>query len=211
MEISLIVRNIVAVGNFSPSKFDKFYFIKNQIFDENELENAIFGEYYVQVITDNVTLIVSTANLSITLKNFEESLNADGILKKIVESNPISCTAIGLNFEYYMFVGEKLEETSRKYFYQKNRLVDEFFNTDDAAFGFYVSKDFRHARLKLDINPQLVFNTINSESQNVISFQFNFHADLIEETSAKQILEILQDTPLYFEESQKIMNLYNDN
>jgi len=212
MEISLIARNIVAVGTFIPSKFDKFFFIKNNVFKENELEDSIFSEHFIQIRTDTVIILISSSNLSITSKDLEDPKHADFVLEKIIENSDIHCTAIGINFDYFMYMGNnKLEEVSKKYFYQKNTLVDSFFNVEDAAFGFYVSKDFKQARLKLDIKPQLVYDTFESKQKNVLSFEFNFHSDLEEETSADKILSIIKDAPDYFEETKNIMNIYNDN
>ncbi|AWG25596.1 hypothetical protein [Flavobacterium kingsejongi] len=146
--------------------------------------------------------------MSITLKDFEFEDNIDLVLHEIIKNSIVNCSAIGVNYNYYMFLDDRLLEISKRHFYQDSKLVNNFFNSDDVAFGFYVSKDYKQSRLKLDIKPFIVASLNDNISRNVLAFDFNFHSDLEEDKCQEQILSILKDVPSYTEESKKIMEIY---
>lgn len=210
MKISLLVRNIVIVGNFQVSKFDKFFFIKNLIFQENEiLETSVFLDQFVQVVTLKFNIQILQNQLVIALINMDEGGDIDELARKIIANSEFSATAVGVNYHYYMFTEGKLNEISKKYFYlENNKLIDAFFNEDNVNYGYYLSKNIGKSRLKLDIKPSLVTNVSLGENEDILSFAFNFHADLTALNTKNQVLEVLNESYIYNQESQNIMNIY---
>lgn len=210
MKISLLVSNIVIVGEFNLRKFDKFFFIKNNIFAEEEiLDNSIFNDININVKTSKYNLILTPTQCSISLINMDLEDDIHLIANKIVAISDISAKAIGINYQYYMFTEGNLVEISKKYFYHDgNPLLTNFFNTEDTVYGYYVSKDFKDARLKLDIKPASVTNLTEQKVEEILLFSFNFHIDVNEINTKDFIIKNLNEASEYLEESRKIMSIY---
>lgn len=212
MKISLLVRNIVIVGNFHVSKFDKFFFIKNAIFQENEIiDSSVFSDHFVQLVTTQYSIQVLQNQLVVSLINMDLGGDVDLLTKKIITNSEISATAIGMNYHYAMFTEGRLNEISKKHFYiENNNLIDTFFTGDDVNYGYYLSKKTGKSRLKLDIKPSLIMNVSLDKNEDIISFAFNFHSDVNLSNCKKEILDVLNESSLYHSESQSIMKIYEE-
>ena len=209
METSLTVKNIVLLGEFQPSKFDKYYFLKNNIFEENEIsDESLFTSDFTIVIARgfNLTIVANQLVLNEIEPNTDDAISE--LMSKIVNSSIFTGTGFGINLHWYLFSRDKTNEIAKKYFYNEKSLLNPFFSGENVSYGSYISKDFGNSRLKLDIKPATVV-TIDSEiEQRIISFGFNFHTDLKDEDFKADIFKSLSEFKEYINETIKIISLY---
>ncbi len=99
-------------------------------------------------------------------------------------------TAIGANFTWHLLsTNEDIPIFCKQLFFRSPSSLYKTFDTDDALFGAYLSKNVLGSRLRLDIKPI----TINRDGKNTqaLQFAFNFHVDLIPENKNVLIHELL--------------------
>ncbi len=208
MNYSLAVRNIVLLGVFQPSNYDKYFFIKNHIVTEDEiLPISSFNTDIVQLFTDKLSLVIIFNQIIINSNHPEDKVKIDNIINNILKQPSSSYTAIGINFHWNIdSENNSLTKTTRDLFYDKNnKLFEQYFQTEDANYGLYVSKNFKNCRLKLDVKPQVILQEPNKEEKKVVNFAFNFHRDVINQ---EMIMDELSLYDMYEEESKKIMSIY---
>jgi len=173
MESQILNKNVVFIGEFKPTLFDKLYFIKKGIISEEEfLPNSLFLPDLTIIETDNFVLEINPNRFTISYKIIEnkELPNVSNIEKALVESK---VNAFGFNFKIVIFIEDK--SATKNYFYFEENKLNKFFNTENTAYGYYVSKDLENCRLKLDIKP-VQLQKINENSLiDAIDFNFNFH------------------------------------
>ena len=211
MDISLAVKNIIIVGEFEPAFFDKYFFIKHNIVKEDDIQNSsIFMAEACMLNTEDFNLTIVSNQLVITdLKVKSEIQNIIEITEKIISVSQFNYSAMGINFHWYLFSGEKTTEISKKYFYNENDiLTNKFFNEDNVSYGTYLSKDFGLSRMKLDIKPATLSKINNDEVERVIAFTFNFHVDLRNEN---KIIDVLPLGQKYCDETIKVIKSYEFN
>lgn len=203
MNTRLEVKNIVLLGDFQPNKFDKLFFIKHDIFTEDDFDdNSIFTTEFVQINSKNFSLFIVPNQIIFNslLENFVD------VFEKIIRSVILKLTAMGINLHYFSFFNEELNVVSRKLFYNENdKIAKNFFNDNDSNFGSYYSKNFKESRLKLEVKPVIMENEIDPSKQQGIMLAFNFHFVINNNSEA---LAVLADYKSYFEESIKIINNY---
>ena len=129
------------------------------------------------------------------------------LTKKIIEYSDLSVSAAGVNFHFYKFSKGDTQNLSKKYFYNENNLINKFFDGDDVNYGYYISKNFDDARLKLDIKPATVQNLESNVSEKLIQFQFNFHVDF-QTNSKDKLFSVIENYERYYEEAKKIITIY---
>lgn len=210
MDFSLAVKNIIIVGDFNPAFFDKYFFIKNNIVQETDIDDSCHFLTDVCILNTtkfNLTIVSNQLVLS-DLNSVYDINKAIEIVNKITASSQFKSTALGINFHWYLFSEEKTSEISKKYFYNENEmLTKQFFNGDNTSYGIYLSKDFGLSRMKLDIKPATLTKIDTNNEQRVIAFVFNFHVDLKNDNKDK-IFAALEEAQKYCEESKKIINAY---
>ena len=147
MNDQLVNKNIVLLGEFSPTIFDKHFFIKKGIFKEDEdFKNTVFvpelsiietDDFFVEIRSNRFTVEIKNPNTQIF--NISEVINASKIY------------AVGFNFKWFVPING-LEDTKELFWFEHNKL-NSFFDSDNSAYGYYVSKNFKRSRMKLDIKP----------------------------------------------------------
>lgn len=209
MEISLTVKNIVLVGAFQPSKFDKYYFLKYNIFDENEIsEESIFTTDFTLVVARGYNLSIATNQIVLTETELRNDETMVSLMDKIVSTSNFTASGFGFNLHWFLFSGEKTSEIARKHFYNEKSEINNFFKGDDISYGAYLSKNFGNSRLKLDIKPSTVIKINSDIEQRIISFAFNFHTDLKGENFKVEIKKSLSEVGEYINETRKIISIY---
>lgn len=209
MEISLTVKNIVLIGEFQPSKFDKYYFLKNNIFNENEIsEQSIFTSDFALVVARGFNLTIVTNQIVLTENELKVDETMVELMDKIVSTSNFTASGFGVNLHWYLFSGEKTSEIAKKHFYNEKSEINSFFKGDDISYGSYLSKDFGNSRLKLDIKPATVMKIDSEIEQRIISFAFNFHTDLKNENFKDDIKKSLSEVEEYIKETRKIISIY---
>lgn len=209
MELSLTVKNIVIVGIFKPSKFDKYFFLKNNIFEEGEIaETSIFSSEFSIIETQDFNLTVLSNQLIFTEKEPQLKDLMSEIFSKIINSVDINASGFGINLHWFLFSEDKTNELSKKYFYNETSTINDFFKGDNISYGCYLSKDFGNSRMKLDIKPVTVTKIGTELEQRVIVFNFNFHTDLKNKNCKQEIIKSLSEIQKYTDETETILNLY---
>ncbi len=209
MEISLTVKNIVLIGEFQPSKFDKYYFLKNNIFEESEIsDESVFSSDYTVVVARgfNLTIVQNQIVLTEYEPKFEDTM-AD-LMSKIVSTSSFIGSGFGINLHWYIFSGDNTNLLVKKYFYNEKSELNNFFNDENVSYGTYLSKDYGNSRLKLDIKPATVVRIDSESEQRIISLAFNFHTDLNNENYREEILKSLSEINDYMNETKKIVSIY---
>lgn len=207
MEKKFIDSSIVLLGNFKPVIFDKLFFIKNELIsEENFLESSIFTPNFSRIETaDLILLIESNKIVLVSRSNNSELLKL--ISTKIINEQSSSLNIIGFNFKWFVFIDEIHEYTKSKFYSPTNNSLNNNFDGDKTAYGYYMSKDFKNSRMKLDIKPNILKQINSSKEQNILSFDFNFH---IEGTNNDVSLfkESLGDYKSYVDKAEKIISEY---
>ena len=209
-----VIKNIVIVGSFNSLELDKYFFIKNSIFSEDEISqaNLLPGGQSGQLVTKKFIIVFDPTQIIITSLKPNEVDEIDDISKKVINGLSVNCSlkALGINFHILVHgFDSPLHEVTRKLFYsEKNILFSETFNTEDSMFGVYASKDFKDSRLKLDVKPSILQEVANPfAKKDGIVFFFNFHFDLMKK-SKEQLLSYLNDFSTYEKESEIIVSKY---
>ena len=173
MESQILNKNIVFIGEFKPSIFDKLYFIKKRIIAEEEfLPNSLFLPDLTVIDTENYLLEITTNKFTISYKIIENQDLPNTIkIEKALEESKVN--AFGFNFKIDIFIDDR--SVTKKYFYFADNKLNQFFDSDNSAYGYYVSKDLEECRLKLDIKPVQLQKITENVLIDAIDFNFNFH------------------------------------
>ena len=179
MKTEIIESNAVLLGDFDPSKFDKFFFIKEELLSENEIkENSVFLPNLSNINTDEVQLSINNRQIVVVNKNAKGDGSsfvklADFLVKLVKPST------IGLNFKFFLFLDdENIEIYTRKIFSPINSdIVNEKFKEVDSAFGYYASKNYDISRMKMEIKPNLAYSLSEKTNHFLLAFDFNFHIE----------------------------------
>jgi hypothetical protein len=215
MTATIIERNInlVAPTIINPKLLDKYFLLKNEILVESQiLPDSQFNEFLNNINSQKFNIIIHLGRIIIVSKHpetTEDKINE--ILAKIVNSAKISNSVLGFNFDWKIFLGdgETAEKISKVLFYNdKNPVLAKYFNSDDDAFGFYASKNFKKSRLKLDVKPVNTQKLGQPGSRPALQFRFNFQITLNNINNTSEIIQTLQEFDEYFNESKNIISIY---
>jgi hypothetical protein len=206
MEKEFIESNIVLLGNYNPATFDKLFFIKNNLIDENLFsDKSVFTPNYCRIITENLIISVDSNQILLVTQKVSESI-LEKCATSIIEHKG-GTKAIGCNFKWYIFVDEKIENHTKSQFYPiNNKFISSEFDTPTSAFGYYASKDFHSSRMKIDIKPIGIKNINTNEDKSALSFDFNFHIEEI--LKSKSISDVFKDYALFKKEVNKFIESY---
>lgn len=195
--------NIVLLGSFDPAKFDKLFFVKSSFIEESDFETAcIFTPDFVRINSKN--MVINVTRQQIVIINRNNSVNISE-LARVINDAETKIDAMGFNFKWFVFVEEKINEHTRARFGSSNAsAIADFFNSKDAVYGYYVSKDYRNSRMKLDIKPINLRNINDKNNKEALSFDFNFHF----ENKENVISDSLDNHSDYQNEVINLMNKY---
>jgi hypothetical protein len=117
---------------------------------------------------------------------------------------------LGLNFNWHVTPADRdVARLSRELFFLPNRAIYREFDTADAQFGGYLSKNLLGFRLKMDVKPITVLT--EQGQQERIQFLFNFHADITpNETAARMIDELLHQWRAAGNHSHRMIETVDD-
>jgi hypothetical protein len=212
MNIELKNSILVVVGQFNPLEFDRYFFIKNGFFlDEDISDKSIFSDFQAHLVATNFSLTVNKDRLQLAdLSNESKYVLVDIAIKLLqLLKKPTVINAVGINFHWFLSDNNSsIESISKKVFYSKEiPLFENFFNNDDVAFGTYVSKNVKDSRLKLEVRPIIAINIKNQIEQQLLQWIFNFHIQLPESTTHLDTIKYIQDFEYYKNESFQIISI----
>ena len=198
MSLELANANVVIVANqFNPSVVSQLWLVENGLASRDDfLPGCVFTEVIANVTTRDFGLFVVAPQLQFAPRGDQEGhqriiTERLGKLVELLPHTPYS--AIGLNFTWHIIPRDKdTGKLSRSLFFRGDSPLFDAFNTSDARFGGYLSKDALGCRLKLDVKPITVTLKEDNKDENRIQFAFNFHADIgKDESASKQISAVL--------------------
>ncbi|MCD8443185.1 hypothetical protein LNI88_11320 [Tenacibaculum dicentrarchi] len=205
MEKKFIESNIVLLGNFKPTVFDKLFFIKNNLISEEDFsESSVFTPKFSRIESSDLIIIIESNKIVLVSRTNKSDL-LKSISLNIINENSTSLNIIGFNFKWFILLEEIPKYTKSKFFSPTNESLNNHFNDDNTAYGYYISSDFKNSRMKLDIKPNILKEINNDKEQNILSFDFNFHIE-IEDNSIFN--ESLNDYISYVNKAEKIISEY---
>lgn len=173
----LLANTIVFLtNNRIPAIHNIEWFADNDIFQLDEmLQDSVFSNNYVNVITSELTITIVSNHITIDLK---KTSNAEILIKKHI--NPFlskireSVNAIGINFIWKIIDEERsINKFSKNLFGEGKTCLSSIFTHADASFGAYMSQSYDDTtRMKLDVKPVKF-----TETEDGILASFNFHYD----------------------------------
>lgn len=180
MDVQGLSHNVVVVAHlFNPSVMSQLWLVKHRLVEEEEFEHGcVFTDELVHVRTKNFGIYLVPLQLQfnpLADRTNEQALIVEklGSIINILPHTPY--TAAGLNFVWHFTQEEAaIKTTTRKLFFKDESPIYGRFDTEDAHFGGYLSKNSLGCRLRLDIKPILV----QDSKENRIQFAFNYHLDV---------------------------------
>lgn len=175
---------VVVVANFfNPSVVSQLWLVRNGLLTDDELpanSGSIFSDTLVQVVTPRYTLLVTPDQLQFMPVGEEGAkqliLDKLGLLVGLLPHTPFR--ALGLNFSWQFKPADGSGRNwMRRLFFRPDSLLYGEFDTPDAHFGGYLSRDVFGMRLKLDVRP-LSIEKPDGCTDQVLQMLYNFHADI---------------------------------
>jgi len=208
MRKEFIESNIVIIGEFKPSVYDKYFFIKNKLIPEEKFNDETFyiTPKFCRLDTEEISIDIDTERVAII--NKLDSVKAKDIAHKIISESENKIKAVGLNFKWFIFIDKSIPEYTQEIFYSpNNKIINNHFNTKDVAYGYYVSKEFNDSRMRLDVKPMRLKEVDSNIDESVMVYDFNFH---IEEQNNFDIhAKALENYLKYEKEVKNIISSYD--
>lgn len=209
MRIESVGRNTVIVANqFNASILNQLWLVRNNILDEDDFEpGCLFTEALIQVRSRQFNLLVGPPQLNFEPKGTSEAeaqliLDKVGAIVRMLPHTPY--TGVGLNFVWHVSPDDgDVAALSRELFFRLDGPLCGPFDSPDARFGGYFSKDVLGVRLKLDIKP---VTGIDNGQREFLRFAFNFHRDLGPEEPVERILDALRQWGPAKDQAQRILD-----
>ncbi len=182
MPAELLSSNVViAARQLNPSIFSQIWLVRNEILAEEDFEpGSVYSDMAVNVQSREFSLVVLPHQLQFAPKvpvEQESRLVAEKVGTVVRELPHTPYDAVGLNFIWHVLPeGEDIRELSRRLFYVPGSPFFQAFDTSDARYGAYVSKDVLDCRLKLDVKTTM--RNTDQEDSELLRFAFNFHLDV---------------------------------
>lgn len=172
---------ILTAQAFNPSIFSETWLAKNEILSSEAFEGGrVCSPEVAQFQTSAVAVMVIPPKMQITfgLEDHEpEASQPLHIAARTIELLPHTpFTALGINFDFFVSPPEHCDFNSfnRALFGDGDSELLREFDSPDARFGRYFSKDHEAARLKLNIKPVRA----GTDAKDILLFSFNFHHDV---------------------------------
>lgn len=182
------VRNaVIAAASFNPSVFREPWLRDTGLLDGELKPGFIFSDQIVSFTSDRFSLTVVQQHLQLIPNVADAEHVFSSVLRKVVDQLPHTpYTAAGFNVTWQIPVEGSMNQVSRRLFASSASPLTSKFNSDDAHFGLYMSKDVSGgARLRLDIKP------IEGVAGPSINLAFNFQRNLSDPQKAKDVVAAL--------------------
>ncbi len=202
---------VIVAHQFNPSVVNQLWLVDNDIVSRDGFqEGCAFSDMVVNVNARDFSLFVSPEQLQFVPKGADGAEGAliQTRLGKFVQSVPHTPFAgLGLNF-VWMVSDDDLPALSRKLFFRPEEPLFREFESEDARFGAYLSRDFHGGRLKLDIRPVTLKLRESGESVERLQFAFNLHFDVpAGGRGAEQICQFLENWDPALAEAERLMTI----
>jgi hypothetical protein len=198
MGLQLANANTVIVArHFNPSVVNQLWLVENQLVGRDEFRpGCVFSDMLVNVTTQRFLLFVVPEQLQFTPLGDAEGHRQLAVetVGRLVETLPHTpYAAIGLNFTWHLRPEQAdLAALSRSMFFVDQRALFQAFDSEDARFGGYLSKNALGCRMKLDVKP-VIAQLPDDKKLELMQFVFNFHLDVSEQRTAVALIQGLLD------------------
>jgi hypothetical protein len=181
---------VVIAHQFNPSLMSEVWLTRHDLLRTEDREpGCVFTDALVNVRSAKYNLLLTPDQLQFApLVDAAEQrdlvLNEVGRIVDLLPHVPYH--AVGLNFVWgYDPAPAEISAATRRLFFGEGRSFFRHFDTPDAQFGSYLSKDTLGCRLKLDIKP-VIRASIDPRNVHVgpaVHLAFNFHLDVLADTN----------------------------
>jgi hypothetical protein len=198
MSFRLMEPNAVVVARqFNPSIVSQMWLANTGIVPEGGFgEDFAFTPMFAQVVTDQFALQIIPERLQFTPKvpvDAQRVLITEkvGALVRALPHTPY--TAVGLNFPFHLVPDQvDVRDFTRSLFFVPGSPAHQAFDTPDARFGGYMSRDVLGCRLKLDVKPGVLRSPAGADT-HFVGLEFNFHRDVAPgPNAAEEVVEVLE-------------------
>jgi hypothetical protein len=177
-ELELTAWNAVVVARqFNPTVFSQLWLVEYGFVEKDGFrKESMFADAVAKIETDRFAMVVVPPQLQFSPRNVSDS-DALGILGRMVATVPHTpYVAAGVNFTFTLASpqSETTEGFSRRLFGNSNALSGSF-DSPDALFGTYASRDVEGCRLKIDVKPQR--DPAGPDGGVRLQASVNFHRD----------------------------------
>lgn len=205
---------------FNPSIITPHWLVKKGICQDSEFEqknrplSSISTPEMCQIESNTFRLLVNPSVLQITpiadVINRDNVLHVSQVIKGIVNALPeIPYGAIGCNFDWHLAINNAHDYSRRNFYFEQSNLHREF-DTADARYGVYLSKQYQSVRLKLDVKPVTVQRVRVAqpvgEPFEAIQYSFNFHKDF-SVVSLSEIFNLFDSMEEFLNETNRLTNI----
>lgn len=172
---------VITAQSFNPSIFTETWMHANGIIEASRLEGVrLFSPEIAQFQTNEAQVLITPPKMQITFRthsvesNFENQRNIATRTVQLLPHTPF--LGLGLNFDYFVLLPpeEDFIDYDRKLLGTGEYKLIREFDSKDARFGRYFSKDYDFARMKLEILPVKA----GPENKDMLKFGFNFHHEV---------------------------------
>lgn len=214
MSIELVDASMVVVAQqFNPSVFSQLWLVRHELVAEDDFrDGCIFSDAIAQVNTKDFNLLVIPPRAQFIPKvaeNAQQHLIVDKVGRLVSALPETPYRAVGINMKWKVRrEGESITEMSRRIAFVPTSPVHDMFDTDDARFGAFLSKDSFGCRLKLNVKPE----GEDTGDGEVLVFAFNYHRDVRPEEDATQVITgVLQQWDNARQEASTIIQTAKEN
>jgi hypothetical protein len=204
---------------FNPVLFSQAWMIRRLQVNIDDIvdQGSVQLPYVFNGITRQFTLVVVAERIQLYLPAQREAGWEDegDMVRRVMHEvlgqfSQMPFSAAGMNFNWIVNWGEHTNsEISRRIFYAEGNPLFRFFNTADACFGAYSSKEYQGTRFRVDAKPVTLAHS-NENNTTGIHFNFNFHKELAtEDNQLERIRHLLGLWEEVREESSRIMQQIN--
>jgi hypothetical protein len=213
MNLELVGHNAVVVAHqFNPSVISQVWLVRNGIIVEEDIgSGCVFTDVVVQMHSEKFNLLVTPQQCQFA-PPVDDDRPEELVVEKVgtlVQNLPHTpYNAMGLNFIWHATPPDVCVASRNIFFNASSPLFGEF-DTEDARFGAYMSKDALGCRLRLNIKP-VVVTPPGGEPLDTLQFSFNFHRDVgNEDDPVASIMETLEKWNEASEMSEHIVHKVN--
>lgn len=206
----LVESNLVIVAKqFDFSVLTNIWLVKRNIFSIDEIQEKSVFPIVAEARSSDFTFVLMPDRMQFWLATTCETANellSTKIARLITELPPQPYIATGFNFTYHVLLdGGEIGEFTRSLFYQPESALFRTFDSEDARFGGYFSKDVLGTRLRLEAKP-ITLHKDKEILEEGLQFAFNFNLNLSSAKGKEGILEFLQQWDKAKEVTSSIMD-----
>ena len=196
---------------FNPAIFSQIWMIQHLRVEPNDFinEGAVQTPFLFHQPTRAFVLLVVQERIQLNFATLLE--DAGDIVRRVVPEvlGQSPCYSAGFNFNWLInWNNHQNSETSRRIFFTGNNPLFRLFDTQDACFGAYASKDYLGMRFRVDAKPVIIGRSEEVTTSGVL-FNFNFHQELTGDDRLEDIRYLLRLWEQTRDEAARIIQQIN--